>query len=164
MMRKSRQFMFRRHKVWMHFFIYMSNKQHTDEPIRPVLPADNGKIPAEHLTYLSCLVVEPHQSVIPGQHFAVKGGVILRRATAGHGAPDFDRLIQVDMTFLKRVWIRAAGEHGQRRRHWGWLGSVTPTRDERQGFLIQTDQPVLFYIIISITGVLCRSWDGNQCT
>lgn len=52
---------------------------------------------------LSCLVVEPHLSVIPGQHLAIKGGVILRRATPGHGAPDLDRLIQVDMTFLKRV-------------------------------------------------------------
>lgn len=93
----------------------------------------------QHLTYLSSLVVEPHQSVIPGQHLAVEGGVILRRATAGHGAPDLDRLIQVDMTFLKRVRIRAAGEHGQRWRHWGWLGSVTPTRHERQCFLIQTD-------------------------
>lgn len=91
------------------------------------------------LTYLPRLVVEPHQSVIPGQHLAVEGGVVLGRATPGHGAPDLDRLIQVDMAFLKRVWIRATGEHGQRWRHWGWLGSATPTRDERQGFLIQTD-------------------------
>lgn len=57
----------------------------------------------QHLTYLSCLVVEPHQSVIPGQHLAVEGGVVLGRATPGHGAPDLDRLIQVNMAFLKRV-------------------------------------------------------------
>lgn len=69
------------------------------------LAVDEGAIAAFGVLEieLSCLVVEPHQSVIPGQHLAVEGGVVLGRATPGHGAPDLDRLIQVHMTFLKRV-------------------------------------------------------------
>lgn len=140
----------------MHFFIYTSNKQLTGNlTCSACCWWQNTSKKIKHLTYLSCLVVEPHQSVIPGQHLAVEGGVILRRATPGHGAPDLDRLIQVDVTFLKRVWIRAAGEHGQRWRHWGWLGSVTPTRDERQGFLIQTDQSFRIFYFLTKYQVSC---------
>lgn len=67
--------------------------------------------------YLARLVIEPDQGMVPGQHLAVKRRVVLCRAAAGHGAPDLDRLVQVDMAFLKGVRIRPAGEDGQRRRH-----------------------------------------------
>lgn len=74
-------------------------------PAAQTLAVDEGPIAAFGVLEikLSCLVVEPHQSVIPRQHFAVEGGVVLGRATPGHGAPDLDRLIQVNMAFLKRV-------------------------------------------------------------
>lgn len=59
-------------------------------------------------------MVEPDESVIPGQHLAVESGVVLSWATPGHRPPDLDGLVQVDMALLKRVRVRAAGEDGQR--------------------------------------------------
>lgn len=35
-------------------------------------------------SYLASLVVEPDQSMIPGQHLAVEGGIVLGRATPSH--------------------------------------------------------------------------------
>lgn len=69
------------------------------------------------MTHLACLVVEPDEGMVPGEHLAVEGGVILGRAAARDRAPDLHRLVQVDVTLLKRVRVRAAGEHSQRRRH-----------------------------------------------
>lgn len=62
---------------------------------------------------LARLVIKPYESMVPGQHFAVKGGVILRWSAASHRAADFDGLVQVDMSLLKRVRVRAASEDGQ---------------------------------------------------
>lgn len=62
---------------------------------------------------LARLVIKPDESMVPGEHFAVKGSIILRRSTAGHRAADFNGLVQVDMTLLKRVRVRAASEDGQ---------------------------------------------------
>lgn len=64
--------------------------------------------------YLAGLVVKPHQGVIPGQHLAVKGGVVLGRPAPSHRPADLDRLIQVHMPLLEWVRVRSAGEHGQR--------------------------------------------------
>lgn len=65
-------------------------------------------------SYLAGLVVEPDQSMIPGQHLAVKGGIVLRRTTPGHRPADLDWLIQVYMSLLEWVRVWSAGEHGQR--------------------------------------------------
>lgn len=62
---------------------------------------------------LARLVIKPDESVVPGQHFAVEGSIILRGPTAGHGAADLDGLVQVDMTLLEGVRVRAAREDGQ---------------------------------------------------
>lgn len=67
-----------------------------------------------HTTHLACLVVEPDECVISGQHLAVESGVVLGWPTPGHRPPDLDGLVQVDMALLKRVRVRAAGEDGQR--------------------------------------------------
>lgn len=93
------------------------------------------------MPHLACLVVEPDERMVPGEHLAVEGGVVLSRTAACDRAPDLHRFVQVDVTLLKRVWVRAAGKHGQSRRHWWRLQCVTPTRGERQGFLIQIDTP-----------------------
>lgn len=69
------------------------------------------------LPYLAGLVVEPDQGVIPGENFAVKGGVVLGRPAASHRPADLDWLIQVDMPLLEWVRVGSAGKHGQRRRH-----------------------------------------------
>lgn len=69
------------------------------------------------LPYLAGLVVEPDQGVIPGENFAVEGGVVLGRPAASHRPADLDWLIQVDMPLLEWVRVGSAGEHGQRRRH-----------------------------------------------
>lgn len=63
---------------------------------------------------LAGLVVEPDQGVIPGQHLAVEGGIVLRRATPRHRPADLDRLIQVYMSLLEWVRVWSAGKHGQR--------------------------------------------------
>lgn len=62
---------------------------------------------------LACLVIKPDQSMVPGEHLAVKGGIVLGWPAASHRAADLDRLVQVDMTLLKRVGVRAASEDGQ---------------------------------------------------
>lgn len=67
--------------------------------------------------YLAGLVVEPDQGVIPGENFAVKGGVVLGRPTASHRPADLDRLIQVHMSLLEWMRVGSAGKHSQRRRH-----------------------------------------------
>lgn len=59
-------------------------------------------------------MVEPDESVVPGQHFAVEGGVVLCGAAAGHGPSNLDGLVQVNMALLERVRVGSAGEHGQR--------------------------------------------------
>jgi len=68
-------------------------------------------------SYLAGLVVEPNQGVVPGQHLAVEGGVVLGRPAPSHRPADLDGLIQVHMALLERVRVGSAGEHGQRRRH-----------------------------------------------
>lgn len=62
---------------------------------------------------LACLVIKPDKSMVPGQHLAVKCGVVLGWPAASHGAADLDGLVQVNMTLLKRVGVRAASEDGQ---------------------------------------------------
>lgn len=76
---------------------------------------------------LAGLVVEPDERMVPGQHFAVKGGVVLGGSAAGHRASDLDGLIQVNMALLERVRVGSAGEHSQRRRHRFGLQRVAPT-------------------------------------
>lgn len=66
------------------------------------------------ISYLAGLVVEPYQSMIPGQHFAVKGGIVLGRPAPSHRPADFDWLIQVHMPLLEWVRVGSAGEHSQR--------------------------------------------------
>lgn len=95
------------------------------------------------ISYLASLVVEPDQCMIPGQHLAVKGGIVLGRTTTSHRSADLDWLIQVYMPLLEWVWVGSAGEHSQRWRHWFWLESITPTRYEGQVFLIQSGRLVL---------------------
>lgn len=68
-------------------------------------------------SYLAGLVVEPNQGMIPGQHLAVKGGIVLGRPTPSHRPADLDWLIQVHMSLLEWVRVGSAGEHSQRRRH-----------------------------------------------
>ena len=89
-------------------------------------------------SHLAGLVVEPDQRMVPGEHLAVKRRVVLRGAAARHGAADLDGFVQVDMPLLEGVRVWSAGEHGQRGRHRGRLESVAPTRDDGQGFLIQS--------------------------
>lgn len=94
-------------------------------------------------SYLAGLVVEPDQCMIPGQHLAVEGGVVLGWATSSHWPADLNWLIQVHMSLLEWVWVGSAGEHSQRWRHWFWLESITPTRYEGQVFLIQSGRLLL---------------------
>lgn len=94
-------------------------------------------------SYLAGLVVEPDQCMIPGQHLAVEGGVVLGWATSSHWPADLNWLIQVHMPLLEWVWVGSAGEHSQRWRHWFWLESITPTRYEGQVFLIQSGRLLL---------------------
>lgn len=89
------------------------------------------------VSYLPGLVVEPHKSMIPGQHLAVEGGVVLGRSAASHRPSDLDWLVQVHMSLLEWVRVGSAGEHGQCWRHWFWLECVTPTRHNGEIFLIQ---------------------------
>lgn len=89
-------------------------------------------------SYLASLVVEPNQCVIPGQHLAVEGGVVLGWSTSSHRPADLDRLIQVYMSLLEWMRVGSAGEHSQRWRHWLWLQSITPTGHEGHVFLIQS--------------------------
>lgn len=63
---------------------------------------------------LAGLVVEPDQGMIPRQHLAVEGGIVLCWATPRHRPADLDRLIQVYMPLLEWVRVWSAGEHGQR--------------------------------------------------
>lgn len=65
-------------------------------------------------SYLASLVVKPNQGMIPGQHLAVEGGVVLGRATPSHRPADLDWLIQVHMPLLEWVRVGSAGEHSQR--------------------------------------------------
>lgn len=65
-------------------------------------------------SYLASLVVEPNQGMIPGQHLAVEGGIILGWAAPSHRPADLDRLIQVHMPLLEWMRVGSAGEHGQR--------------------------------------------------
>lgn len=85
-------------------------------------------------SYLACLVIKPDKSMVPGQHLAVKRGVVLSWPAASHGAADLDGLVQVHMTLLKRVGVRAASEDGQGWRHRGQIVVATPTRDEESLF------------------------------
>lgn len=94
-------------------------------------------------SYLARFMVEPDKCVIPGQHLAVERGIVLGRTTPSHWPADLDRLIQVHVSILERVRVGSAGEHGQRRRHWFWLESVTPTRYEGDVFLIQSGRLLL---------------------
>lgn len=64
-------------------------------------------------SYLACLVIKPDKRVVPGQHLAVKGGIVLGWPATSHRAADLNRLVQVDMTLLKRVGVRPASEDGQ---------------------------------------------------
>ncbi|MED6287435.1 hypothetical protein CHARACLAT_016336 [Characodon lateralis] len=57
-----------------------------------------------HVPYLPRLVVEPYKSMIPGQHLAVKCGVVLGWSAPSHRPTNFDRLIQVHMPLLE--WVR----------------------------------------------------------
>lgn len=81
--------------------------------------------------YLARLVIKPDESMVPWQHFAIESSIILRWSTAGHGAADFNGLVQVDMTLLKRVRVRAASEDGQGWRHRGQTGGVSPIKGQR---------------------------------
>lgn len=63
---------------------------------------------------LASLVVKPHQSVIPGQHLAVEGGVVLGWPAPSHRPADLDGLIQVHMPLLEWVRVGSAGEYCQR--------------------------------------------------
>lgn len=63
---------------------------------------------------LASFVVKPNQGMIPGQHLAVKGGVVLGRATPSHRPADLDWLIQVYMTLLEWMRVGSAGKHSQR--------------------------------------------------
>lgn len=65
-------------------------------------------------SYLASLVVKPDQSMIPGEDFAVEGGVVLGRPTASHRPADLDWLVQVHMSLLEWVRVGSAGEHSQR--------------------------------------------------
>lgn len=69
------------------------------------LTVDEGAIAALGVLEikLARFVIEPNEGMIPGQHLAVKRCVVLSRTTASHRSPNLDWLIQVDMTFLKRV-------------------------------------------------------------
>lgn len=64
------------------------------------------------ISYLACFVFKPNQGVIPGQHFAVEGGIVLSRATPSHRPADLDRLIQVHMPLLEWVRVGSAGKYG----------------------------------------------------
>lgn len=70
-------------------------------------------------------MIKPDESMVPWQHFAIKGGIILRWSTACHRAANLDGLVQVDMTLLKRVRVRAASEDGQGWRHRGQAWGVS---------------------------------------
>ena len=77
---------------------------------------------------LAHLLIKPEESMVPWQHSAIKGGIILCWWTMCHRMADLDGLIQVDMTLLKWVSLQAASEDG---RGWlGWGGVWTSDNDE----------------------------------
>lgn len=82
--------------------------------IQPILLGKENSYVIIILSYLASFVVEPNQGMIPGQHLAVKGGVVLGRATPSHRPADLDWLIQVYMTLLEWVRVGSAGKHSQR--------------------------------------------------